>query len=239
MGVTVTFPARSGTGQGYLAVPSANTDRTTGPAPGVVVVHQWWSSDPQVRGVADRFAAEGFVALVPDLYHGVPAGRPDPATDLLMGLAMDTAADDIVVAAGYLAGRSDGNAQVGTVGFGIGGSLALWSAARSEQVTAAAAWYPELPWERMPSKWDGYRGTAALAHLPEQGGPDPAAVDALAQAVHAAGGQLTAHTYPRTRAAFFNDDRPEAYDGDAAALSWARTLELFRHRLTGAHRAAA
>jgi carboxymethylenebutenolidase len=247
MGVTVTFPTRSGTGQGYLAVPSAvpsaSSGRTGGPAPAVVVVHQWWSSDPQVRGVADRFAAEGFVALVPDLYHGVPAGRPDPATDLLMGLAMDTAADDIVAAAGYLAGRPDGTATpigaVGTVGFGIGGSLALWSAARSEQVTAAAAWYPELPWERMPSKWDGYLDTAALVHLPERGGPDPAAVDGLGQAVLTAGGHFTAHTYARTRAAFFNDDRPEAYDGDAAALSWARTLELFRHRLAGTHRAAA
>jgi carboxymethylenebutenolidase len=239
MGVTVTFPTRSGTGQGYLAVPSASTDRTGGPAPAVVVVHQWWSSDPQVRGVADRFATAGFVALVPDLYHGVPAGRPDPATDLLMGLAMDTAADDIVAAAGYLAGRPDGTARVGTVGFGIGGSLALWSAARSEQITAAAAWYPELPWERMPSKWDGYLDTAALVHLPERGGPDPAAVDGLGQAVLTAGGHFTAQTYPGTRSAFFNDDRPEAYDGDAAALSWARTLELFRHHLAAARRAAA
>jgi carboxymethylenebutenolidase len=239
MGVTVTFPTRSGTGQGYLAVPDGSTDRTGGPAPAVVVVHQWWSSDPQVRGVADRFAAAGFVALVPDLYHGVPAGRPDPATDLLMGLAMDTAADDIVAAAGYLAGRPDGTARVGTVGFGIGGSLALWSAARSEQITAAAGWYPELPWERMPSKWDGYRDTAALVHLPERGGPDPAAVDGLAQAVATAGGLLTPHTYAGTRPAFFNDDRPAAYDGDAAVLSWARTLELFRHRLAVPHRAAA
>jgi carboxymethylenebutenolidase len=235
MGVTVTFPTRAGTGQGYLAVPANSAD----PAPAVVVIHEWWSSDPQIRGVADRFAAEGFVALVPDLYHGVTAGRPDPATDLLMGLAMDTAADDIAAAAGYLAARPDGTAHIGTAGFGLGGSLALWSASRADQITAAVAWYPELPWERMPTKWDGYRDTAALLHLPEQSDPDPGTVSALTDAVATAGGHLTAHHYPTTGTAFFNDDRPDSYDNDAATLSWARTLEHLRHHLIPQHQAAA
>ena len=85
--------------QGYLATPASGT------GPGVVVIQEWWGMDAHIRDVADRLAAEGFVALAPDLYHGKETREPDEAEKLMMGLAMDGAAEDIVAAAGYLADR--------------------------------------------------------------------------------------------------------------------------------------
>jgi len=72
----VEFPSNGKTGSGYLAVPAA------GSGPGVIVLQEWWGLVDHIKEVADRFAAEGFVALAPDLYHGESATSPDDAGKL-------------------------------------------------------------------------------------------------------------------------------------------------------------
>ena len=84
---------------------------------------------PTSKSSVNRFAADGFVALAPDLFHGVTTGEPDEGMRLMMGLAMDTAAQDIAGAAQYLFEHDSTNGDgIGVVGFCMGGSLALWSA---------------------------------------------------------------------------------------------------------------
>ena len=63
-GQMIEFQSNGGTARGYLATPEGGRGR------GVVVLQEWWGLVPHIREVADRFAAEGFVALAPDLYHG-------------------------------------------------------------------------------------------------------------------------------------------------------------------------
>jgi carboxymethylenebutenolidase len=225
MGETVSYPGNGGTSEGYLAEPAGGT------GPAVIVIQEWWGLVPHITSVADRLAAAGFVALAPDLYHGVKTTEPDEAGKLMMGLAMDTAARDIAGAATYLAARS-GNDSVGCVGFCMGGSLALWSATLSDHVVATVGFYPGLPWERMSPKWDNYAGKAAIVHCSEgDGGADAPGVRAAGQAIERADGEFTAYDYPGTHHAFFNDDRPEVYLPDAASTAWARTLEFFNTRL--------
>ena len=140
MGEKVTFASNGSTCEGYLATPQ------TGSGPGIVLIQEWWGLVPHIEDVVDRFAAAGFVTLAPDLFHGVQTSEPDEAGKLMMGMAMDTAAKDIAGAAGYLAGRDDTTGPgVGTVGFCMGGSLALWSATLAEQVVAAVGFYPAVP----------------------------------------------------------------------------------------------
>jgi carboxymethylenebutenolidase len=197
------------------------------------VVQEWWGLVDHIKDVADRFAADGFVALAPDLYHGLRASEPDEVGKLLMGLAMDQAARDIAAAADYLAGREDCTGQVGALGFCMGGSLALWSATLSGQITAAVAFYPAVPWERMAPKWSDCRDKWAVVHCSEEDGTSAAAgIQRARGAIEQAGGHCTVYDYPGTRHAFFNDDRPEVFDSEAAALAWARSLELFRDRLS-------
>jgi carboxymethylenebutenolidase len=221
VGEKVTFASNGATCDGYLSVPASGT------GPGIVVIQEWWGLAGHIQSVCDRFAAEGFVALAPDLYRGAATDEPDEAMRLMMGLAMDTAAKDIAAAARHLSTEFGG--KVGAVGFSMGGSLALWSAARSDDITAAVAFYPAVPWERMTPEWGNYAGKAAVIHCSAEDGTSAAeGIQVAKKAIEAAGGEVTLYDYPVTRHAFFNDDRPEVYADDAARAAWARTLEVFR-----------
>lgn len=227
MGENVTFASNGDTAAGYLAVPGS------GSGPGVVVIQEWWGLVPHIRDVADRFAAAGFVALAPDIYHGVTTTEPDEAGKLLMGLAMDRAAKDIAGAAKYLVSRSETTGdKVGAIGFCMGGSLALWSATLAPEVVAAVGFYPAIPWEKMRPDWPSYQGKTAMIHAAEgDGGPEADGIQQAAKAVEAAGGTAIVHGYPGTGHAFFNDTRPEVHHAEAAALAWDRTVALFRESL--------
>jgi len=225
MGELVSYRSNGGTSEGYLALPS-------GGAPAVIVVQEWWGLVPHVKALAERFAEAGFVALAPDLFHGIQTTEPDEANRLLMGLAMDQAAKDIAGAATYLAERPDVTGKIGAVGFCMGGSLALWSATLAPEVAAAVGFYPAIPWEKMAPTWSNYDGKAAMIHCSEQDGTSAApGIQQARQSIEDAGGSCAVYDYPGTKHAFFNDDRPEVYDADASAAAWARTLELFRAQL--------
>ena len=225
MGDIVRYASNGGSSEGYLALPATG-------GPGVIVIQEWWGLVPHIRAVADRFAEAGFVALAPDMYHGVQTTEPDKAMSLLMGLAMDQAAKDIAGAADYLAARDEVSGGIGTVGFCAGGSLALWSATLSDKIVATAGFYPPVPWERMSPNWANYAGKAAVIHCDEEDGLSAApGIQTAKQAIESAGGSVTTYDYPGTQHAFFNDDRPEVYSPEAAASAWARTLELFRTHL--------
>lgn len=231
MGEMVSYRGNGGTGEGYLALPNSPADGTASPA--VIVIQEHWAVVQHISALADRFADAGFVALAPDLYHGVPATEPDEATKLLMGLAMDAAAKEIAGAAAYLVDRPDTAGPVGAVGFCLGGSLALWSATASEHIVAGVGFYPALPWERMSAEWANYKGKTAMIHCPEGDGTSAApGVQQARSGIEGAGGDCLLYDYPGTRHAFFNDDHPDVYDDAAAASAWARTLELLRSRLT-------
>lgn len=228
MGEMVSYPSNGATSTGYLALPESGT------GPGVIVIQEWWGLVSHITGVADRFAEIGYPALAPDIYHGVQTTEPDEARTLLMGLAMDTAGRDIAAAADYLAGlpETTSGAGVGAVGFCMGGSLALWSGTLSERIQVAVGFYPAVPWERMSPHWDNYAGKAAVIHCSEQDGTSSApGIQAAKAAIEEAGGTCALYDYPGTKHAFFNDDRPEGYDADAAASAWARTVDAFRTRL--------
>ncbi|GAA5195344.1 dienelactone hydrolase family protein [Rugosimonospora acidiphila] len=226
MGEQVIYPSNGGSSEGYLATPAS------GSGPGVIVIQEWWGLVPHITALADRFAAEGFVALAPDLYRGTQTSEPDEAGKLLMGLAMDRAAEDIAGAAEYLAGAGSVTGGIGAVGFCMGGSLALWSATLSEKIVATAGFYPAVPWERMSPQWSNYAGKHAIIHCDgEAANPGSTGIKTAVQAIEEAGGEVTVYDYPGTHHAFFNDDRPEVYNQDAAASAWARTLELLRTRL--------
>ena len=75
MGENIQYSSPSGQQvPGYFAIPAAEA-----PAPGVVVIQEWWGLNDQIRGVADRLAGEGYRALVPDLYRGRVTQSPDEA----------------------------------------------------------------------------------------------------------------------------------------------------------------
>jgi carboxymethylenebutenolidase len=186
-----------------------------------------------IKNVADRFAAEGFVALAPDFFHGAKTDEPDEATRLLMSLAMDRAAKDIEGAATYLSGLElVESAGIGAVGFCMGGSLALWSATLAENIHVAVGFYPAIPWDKMGPDWGNYTGKTAMIHCSEEDGTSAAdGIQLAKRGIEDAGGEVVLHDYPGSQHAFFNDDRPEVHHAEHSATAWSRTLELLHSRL--------
>jgi carboxymethylenebutenolidase len=227
MGETVEFPSNGHTASGYLATPAS------GRGPGVVVIQEWWGLVPHIRDLCDRFAAEGFVALAPDLYHGKETREPDEAGKLLMELDIPGAARDMLGAGRWLA-ESDRTAgdRVGIVGFCMGGALALYAATLSDVFAAVVTFYPYMgvTAAAKPAVTD-IKG-AVLGHLAEK---DEAytheQIEALEAELRGAGVDVEFFWYPGVDHAFFNDTRPEVFDADAARLSWERTRAFFRTHL--------
>src|SRR5882762_8684416 len=135
MGETIEFRSNGSVASGYLAKPPA------GSGPGVLVIQEWWGLDAGIKEMADRLAAEGFVALAPDLYHGELAAHDemDKAGHLMSSLPPDRAARDMGGAVDYLLGRDDtSGAAVGVIGFCMGGMLTLLLAAGQGDKIGAA-----------------------------------------------------------------------------------------------------
>jgi len=83
-GVVIEFPSNGGTANAYLAIP----EKVKGA--GVIVIQEWWGLVPHIKDVCDRFAAAGYVALAPDLYHGETTKSPNEAGKLMMALMRET-----------------------------------------------------------------------------------------------------------------------------------------------------
>lgn len=219
----VTFAANGRTCDGYLAVPAS-------PGPAVVVLQEWWGLVEHIKGVADRFAAEGFVALAPDLYHGQRTTSPDDAAKLFMALNIAEAGKDLRGAVEFLRAHvAVTPKKAGVVGFCMGGQLALFAAQEhGDVVDAVVDFYgvhPKVTIDpaRMRAPVLGHFGLRDTGVPPEVTHP-------LRDGIVAAGGAFELHEYDAGHA-FFNDARPQVYDAGAAALAWRRTIAFFRQHL--------
>jgi carboxymethylenebutenolidase len=221
VGEIVEFASNGKSAQGYLALPEGN-------GPGIVVIQEWWGLVDHVKDLCDRFAAEGFVALAPDLYHGKATTEPDEAGKLLMSMDIERAGKDMGGAVDYL--LAHGRVQpkkIGTVGFCMGGNLALLLATL-KPVDAAVAFYP---YPRTEPNFANIKANVLLHIAENDQAPTPEMAAKIVQQVGAAGKKAEMFVYPGTDHAFFNDTRPEAYVPDAAKQAWQRTLDFFRENL--------
>jgi len=224
MGENVSFQSNGGETSGYLAAPK------TGHGAGVVVIQEWWGLVDHIKDVCDRFAAEGFVALAPDLYHGEIAKSPDEAGKMMMALRIDEAAKDLKGAINYLlAHAATSSSKVGTVGFCMGGALSLYAASKNENVGACVVFYgghpnvkPDLP--NLKSPVLGIYGERDRSVSPE-------VVHELERNLTELGKSFEYHIYPGADHAFFNDTRPAVYNAEAAADAWTRTVSFLRANL--------
>jgi carboxymethylenebutenolidase len=225
MGAMIEFPSNGSKGQGYLAVPAL------GRGPGVVVIQEWWGLVPHIEDVCDRFAAEGFVALAPDLYRGTKVSEPDEAGKEMMALQLDRAGKDMSGAVDEVKRRSSAD-KVGVVGFCMGGGLALVLATqRPDVVDACVSFYGLIPWAEAQPDFSKLSG-AVLVHVAAKDEYfSPTAAAALEQQLGALGKDAEFHVYEGADHAFFNDTRPEVHDVAASALAWARTIAFFHARL--------
>ena len=215
---------RKHAGTGYLALPDAGT------GPGILVLHAWWGLNDVFREVCDRLAAEGFVALAPDLLDGRVASTVEDAEQQLATADADELAHLTRSSLWTLREMpATPDAPLGVLGFSMGGSMALWLSARvPDGVAATTVFYGAQDIDFAGAS------SAYLGHFAEE---DPYVDEdglALLEAeLHLLELDTTFHRYPGTRHWFFERDRPE-YDAAAADLAWRRTVDFFRARLSPA-----
>ena len=199
MAETVEFKSNGHNATGYLVKPPS------GSGPGVLVIQEWWGLDADLKKMADKLAAAGFVALAPDLYHGQVAGHTemDKAAQLMNTMPADRAGRDMSGAVDYLAGRPDVKGKgIGVVGFCMGGMLSFIIAAnRGDKVKAVVPFYgfPQGPMEPDWSKM-----TASVSgHMAEKDDFfPPAGAQALEKKLRGMGKDVTLKVHPGTGHAF-------------------------------------
>ena len=228
MGTTIHYSRPDGKDvAGYLAEPAA-------PALGaVVVIQEWWGLNDQIRGVAERFATAGYIALVPDLYRGRSTVEAEEAHHLMDGLDFaDAASQDIRGALQFLKPRGG---KVGVTGFCMGGALTLLTLCHAPEADAGVVWYGCPPLDYIdPAKLS----VPLLGHWATQDEFFPiATIEALEAKLDGAG---VAHEFHRYLAyhGFANETAvgpgriPQVqYDPAWSQQAWDRTFRFFGRHL--------
>jgi len=224
MGEMVQFPFAGGNTGGYLATPKQ------GSGPEVIVIQEWWGLVDHIKDVCDRFAAEGFVALAPDLYHGKTTKSPDEAGKLMMAMRIDEAERDLGAAVDYLSTLdSTTSEKIGAVGFCMGGALALYTATKNPKVGACVVFYGGHP--KVKPDLPNLHAPVLGLYAEKDGFVTPALARDLERKLKDLGKQIEVNIYKDADHAFFNDTRPEVYNAEAAADAWQRTVEFLRQHL--------
>src|SRR5699024_2735251 len=210
---------------GFLAAPLAGT------GPGVLVLHAWWGLNGDMRAFCTQLAVSGFVVFAPDLYHGKVVDTIADAQALAEALDANhlQAKAEIADAVTFLRGRAEESDRgLAVIGFSLGAHYALdLSTADPERVGSVVVFYGTGV-----DTFDNAKATY-LGHFAEHDEFEPKAnVDELEQALKRADRSVTFHRYAGTGHWFVEPDRPEAYDPQAAALAWDRTL-AFLQRTSG------
>jgi carboxymethylenebutenolidase len=218
----------------------------------VIVIHEIWGLVDHIKNIADRFAAEGYIAVAPDLLTGV--GIP-PEVGLQLGELMfekddakrseaqpilreklaplgapgfgEWAVGALVTTVDYLTEQPGVEGNIGVVGYCFGGTYSFALAAADPRVRAAVPYYGQPP---------ETTDIAAIACpvLALYGQHDPklmASLPDVTQAMSDAGVDFDSHVYPDAGHAFFNDTNPVTYSKSDADDAWQRTTTFLRENL--------
>jgi carboxymethylenebutenolidase len=217
---TLSFSTAGGDTTAYVARPDNDTNKA------VVVIQEWWGLNDHIKDIADRYAAEGFIAIAPDLYRGKVATNPDEASKMMHALQIEDGLDTISNAVAK-ARESLGLSHFGITGYCMGGTFALRAACELEGFSAAAPFYGDIPEEEVLAKLT--TPTIFISGTRDQW-INPEKVAQLEDIVERHELPLNSVKYEADHA-FFNNTRPEVYDETAARDAWALVTGFFSDKL--------
>lgn len=219
---TLEFAAVKGDTTAYVALPDdADADTKT-----VVLIQEYWGLNDNIKDIAGRYAAEGFICIAPDLYSGTVAADKTEAANLMENLEIEDGLD-IINKAMIAATDKYEIKRFGITGFCMGGTYALEAACKLEGIKASAPFYGDVPDEftltnlKCPVLFisgtkDAWINPEKVAELERIAKDNTLPIESVKyEADHA----------------FFNNTRPEVYDEAAAQDAWARVLKFFNENL--------
>ncbi len=218
---TVSLTTPSGrTVKAALAVPAAT------PAPTVLLIHEWWGLNDQIKAVAAELANQGYLALAVDLYDGQVATDAGAAQALMEGIDPTATTETLVAWTGWLKAEPRSTGTVGTVGWCFGGGWSL-NTSIAIPVDATVIYYGRV--ERSVEDLAKLEGPV-LGHFAElDQWINHDMVGGFEQNMAAAGKSLEVHWYEADHA--FANPTGDHYRKPEAELAWTRTLDFLKAHL--------
>jgi carboxymethylenebutenolidase len=208
--------------RGAIALPDAQT------GPAVVLIHEWWGLNDQIKAVAVELAKLGFVAFAIDLFDSELATDSEAAMQLVQNLDQEVATTKLVAAIGWLAAYERGTGKVATIGWCFGGGWSL-DASLATPVDATVIYYGNV--EKTAAQLESLYGPV-LGHFATQDEfITRDMVERFEKAMAEAGKSefLTIYWYDADHA--FANPTGARYDASDARLAWDRTIEFLRAAL--------
>jgi carboxymethylenebutenolidase len=206
----------------YIALPPS------GKGTGVLVIHAWWGLNDFFKGFCDRLAKEGFVTIAPDLFEGQVTTTIAGAKRLRAKPKREPTYKTLIRAIEQLSHHpAIQGSTIGIVGFSMGGHWALWLSQRSElPIGATVTFYGARAGDYTSSR------SVFLGHFAEKDDwVSDAALKKLKKSLETAGRVAEFFVYPDTGHWFFESDRADAFNPQAAELAWERTVNFLRKHL--------
>jgi len=218
---TVTLTTQGGKKvAGVLALPAET------PAPAVLLVHEWWGLNDQIKAVAAELATQGYVALAVDLYDGQVATTRDGARALMGAVVAGEATDTLGSWIAWLRGHEKVAGGIGTIGWCFGGGWSL-NASIAAPVEATVVYYGRV--NRSAADLAALRGPVLGHFASRDKWIDRDMVAGFEAAMAQAGKSAASHWYEADHA--FANPTSARYDQADAQLAWQRTLEFFKANL--------
>jgi carboxymethylenebutenolidase len=209
--------------QAYLAIPTVSSGA------GILVFHAWWGLTDVFKRVCDHLAAEGFVALAPDLFRGATAQTIDEAKRVRAQVDRSSIKKEVRAAIDYLRAHSAVSGEhLGAIGFSYGCSYAVESARLRPKILKAVTLFYGIGGGKLDKTQAVFQGHFAEN---DEWGANPKKAKKLEQRIRDAGQEAVFYVYRGTTHWFFEDGN-KAYNEDAAQLAWQRTVTFMKEQLT-------
>ncbi len=219
---TLSLNTKKGDTTAYVALP----DEVNADTKAVVLIQEYWGLNDNIKDIAGRYAAEGFVCVAPDLYLGEVATDKTEAAKLMSELETEDGLD-IINKAMLAATDKYEVTKFGITGFCMGGTYALEAACKLEGLHASAPFYGDTPDE---FTLKGLKCPVLFISGTKDAWINPEKVAELERIAKANTLPIESVAYEADHA-FFNNTRPEVYDEEAAKDAWTRVIKFFNENI--------
>ena len=194
----------------------------------ILLIHEWWGLNDQIKSVASEFARQGYTALAVDLYHDQVADTRDGARSLMQSVDQNVATETLKLWVPWLRERSKSGGKVATIGWCFGGGWSL-NASLAAPVDATIVYYGRV--NKTADELATLKGPV-LGHFATQDKwINKEMVSDFEAAMDAAGKSYTNYWYDAQHA--FANPTSARYDAGDAALAWQRTTDFLKQQLRG------